>query len=106
MYDAVLSLLGFLISPFGLPIYFLLFFVVPLVIFFSRKAKRYEILRKVFPGSYSWRYGLRIHCNGKLFRFSEEGRSQGSIEYGGISLRLILGGMSNPQLLFSALEKI
>ena len=92
MYAASLNVFGFLISPLGLVILFLVFFVFPLVIFFQRKQKRHGTLRTAFDATYSWRYGLRINFNGKIFRFSEEGRAHGSVEYGGVATRPMLWG--------------
>ena len=92
MSAASLNVFRFLISPLGLVILFLVFFVFPLVIFFQRKQKRHGTLRTAFDATYSWRYGLRINFNGQIFRFSEEGRAHGSVEYGGVATRPMLWG--------------
>ena len=86
------TFLNFLISPLGLVTLLLVFFVFPLVVFFQREKKRHGALLTAFDASYSWRYGLRINFNGKIFRFSAYGRSRGSVEYGGIVTRPMLWG--------------
>lgn len=84
------TLLGFLIAPQGLVIFFLLFFILPLSFIFWKTKKRYAVLQKHFHGHFSWINGLWFNFLGSRFSFSEQGRSSGSVEYGGIARQPML----------------
>lgn len=86
------SVLEFLVSPMGLPIFFLIVFVLPLSFYAHKKGRRFSVLREHFRGHYSWISGLAIDFSGHKFHFSEQGRSRGSVDYGGIATRPMLWG--------------
>lgn len=84
------TLLGLLIAPQGLVVFFLLFFILPLSVYFWKKKKRYTVLQKHFEGHFSWINGLWFNFSRSQFSFSEQGRSSGSVEYGGIARQPML----------------
>lgn len=84
------ALLGFLVSPQGLPLLLFLFFVLPFSVYLFRKKQRSAVLQKHFQGHFSFIDGLWFHFLGNQFCFSEQGRSAGSVEYGGIRRQPLL----------------